>query len=67
MNGKLNLHPKVAASLLASWVVLLLVYAVHQWGHVDLPTEVGAALTGIVAFVAGWLAPAQVDTTTPAA
>lgn len=66
MNGKLNLHPKVAASLLASWVVLLIVYSVHQWARVDLPTEVGAALTGIVAFVAGWLAPAHVDAAPPA-
>jgi uncharacterized membrane protein YfcA len=62
MNGALNLHPKVAASLLASWVTILIVYALHQWAHVDLPAEVGAAITGVVAFAAGWLAPSAVTT-----
>lgn len=61
MNGPLNLHPKVAASLLAGWVVVLIVYSLHQWAHTDLPAVVSAALTGIVTFAAGWLAPSQVS------
>jgi hypothetical protein len=65
MNGSLNLHPKVAASLLASAVVIVVVYSLHQWAGVELPVEVGGALTTIVAFVAGWLAPGQVDASTP--
>ena len=66
MNGKLNLHPKVAASLLASWVTVIVVYSLHTWVHVDLPVEVGAAITGVVAFAAGWLAPNTLDSTAEA-
>jgi hypothetical protein len=65
MNGALNLHPKVAATLLAGWVVTLIVYGLHQWAHTDLPGPASAALVGLIAFVAGWLAPAQVDTSPP--
>lgn len=61
MKGALNLHPKVAASLLAGWIVVLVVYSIHQWAHTDLPDVVSAALTGLVTFAAGWLAPSQVS------
>lgn len=61
MDGKLNLHPKVAASLLASWVTVIIVYSLDQWAHVTLPTVVGAALTGCIGFAAGWIAPNQVS------
>lgn len=57
MNGALNLHPKVAASLLAGYVTVIVVYSLHQWAHVDLPDAVSAAITGLVAFAAGWVAP----------
>lgn len=62
MDGKLNLHPKVAAGLIAGWVTVIIVYSLQQWGHVSLPSVVSAALTGLIAFGAGWLAPNQVDT-----
>jgi hypothetical protein len=61
VKGPLNLHPKVAASLLASWVTVLILYSLRQWAHVDPPIEVGAAVAGLVAFAAGWLAPSAVD------
>jgi hypothetical protein len=67
VNGSLNLHPKVAATLLATWVVVLIVYALNQWAHVVLPTTASAALTGIIAFAAGWLAPGQVQSSTSVA
>lgn len=63
MNGALNLHPKVAASLLAGYVTVIVVYSLHQWAHVDLPDAVAAAITGLVAFAAGWLAPSAVTST----
>jgi uncharacterized membrane protein YfcA len=62
MNGALNLHPKVAASLLAGWITVIIVYSLHQWAHTDLPDAVSAAITGLVAFGAGWLAPNAVST-----
>lgn len=62
----LTLHPKVAATLLATWVTALIVYAIHQWAGIDLPMEVSAAITGLVAFAAGWLAPGQVSPAVPA-
>jgi hypothetical protein len=60
MNTALNLHPKVAAPLLAGSVTELVLYSLGQWAHVNPPTVVGAALTVIIGFVAGWLAPSQV-------
>jgi hypothetical protein len=67
MNGALALHPKVAASLLATWLTVLIVYSLHQWAGVDLPDVVSAAITGLIAFAAGWLAPNQVAAAAPAA
>jgi len=67
VNSSLNLHPKVAATLLAGWIVTLIVYGLHQWAHTDLPGPASAALVGIVAFAAGWLAPSQVDVASPPA
>jgi hypothetical protein len=64
MPSKLSLHPKVAAGLLAGWVVTLVVYSLHQWAHTELPAEVGAALTGLFTFGAGWLAPSPEPTVT---
>lgn len=66
MNGALTLHPKVAATLLGTWITVLIVYSLHQWAHVDLPDVVSAAITGLVAFAAGWLAPSAVDSSTAA-
>lgn len=55
----LTLHPKVAAPALATPVTVLVLYVLQAvWGIVP-PVEVAAAITGIVAFVAGWLAPAN--------
>lgn len=65
MNGALYLHPKVAAGLLASWLTTIVVYALHTWAHVDLPAEVAAALTGLIAFVAGWFAPSAIAAAIP--
>jgi hypothetical protein len=53
----LSLHPKVAAGLLAGWATTLVIYSLRQWAHVDPPPEVGAALTGLLTFAAGWLTP----------
>jgi len=66
VNGSLNLHPKVAATLLATWITALIVYGLHQWAHTDLTAPAAVGLTGTVGFIAGWLAPNQVDSTPPA-
>jgi hypothetical protein len=66
MQSALSLHPKVAASLLAGALTTIVVYSLHQWAHIDLPAEVSAALTVILAFAAGWLAPVAVAADAPA-
>jgi hypothetical protein len=62
----LQLHPKVAASLIASWLTVLIVYSLHQWAGIDLPDAPAAAITGLIAFAAGWLAPSAVSTSSTA-
>lgn len=57
----LTLHPKVAATLLAGWITTILFYSLNQWAGVDLPLPVAAAVTSLVGFAAGWLAPSAVD------
>lgn len=59
MDGKLNLHPKVAATTFATWITVIVVYSLSQWAHINLPTVVGVALTGVVAIAVGWLAPSE--------
>jgi hypothetical protein len=61
MNGALSLHPKVAATLLATWITVIIIYVLHQWAHTDLPDVVSAAITGLIAFAAGWAAPNAVS------
>lgn len=48
---------KTNAGGIAALVVLVLVWALKQWAHVDMPPEVAAAITGIVTYVASYLAP----------
>lgn len=50
----MNLNPKVAASGIAGALTVVLVYVLSLVG-VDVPTEVAAAVTVIIAFVAGYL------------
>jgi hypothetical protein len=57
MNGALNLHPKVTASLLGGWVTVLILYSADHWGHVNPPSFVSAAVLGVVTFACGYLAP----------
>lgn len=57
MNGKLNIHPKVAASLLGGWITTIILYSLDQWAHVTAPAVVGAALVGVITFGCGYLAP----------
>ncbi len=59
MNGKLNLHPKVAAGGLAGALSLIILWGV-SFG-VTVPPEVAAAFTSVLAFIGGWLAPAHVQ------
>lgn len=67
MTGSLNLHPKVSAALLASWVTTIVFFCVQQWAGFDVPVEVGAAATSLVGFAAGWLAPSAVASDYPVA
>lgn len=48
--------PKVAAAGIAGAVTVLLVFVVQAiWPNFDIPSEVSAALTAIIAFAAGYM------------
>jgi len=47
-------EPKVAAGGIAGAATVVLVWALGQFG-VDVPAEVGAALSALIAFAAGYL------------
>lgn len=53
----MNLVPtaKVTAATLAGAVTTVFVWGLKQYGNIDLPGEVAAALTTILAFAAGWI------------
>jgi len=51
----MNLHPKVAAGGIASAIASLIVGLTSRW--VTWTPENAVALTAVVAFVAGWVAP----------
>lgn len=50
----MNLNPKIAASGIAGALTVVIVYVLSLVG-VNVPTEVAAALTVIIAFAAGYL------------
>lgn len=59
---------KTNAGGIASLIVLVVVWAVKQWGHVDVPAEVGVALTGIIGYAASYfMPPGETDTVSPKA
>lgn len=58
MNGKLNLHPKVAGGSLSACLALIVLWAVSYW--IVVPPEVAAAFTAALGFAGAWLSPAQV-------
>lgn len=50
----MNLNPKIAASGAAGAITVLLVYLCSVAG-IEIPNEVAAAITVIIAFAAGYL------------
>ena len=48
---------KTNAAGIASFVVVIIVWAAKQWGQVDIPAEVAAAATGIIAYLAAYITP----------
>lgn len=55
MNGKLNLHPKVAGGTLSGALALIVLWGLSY--ALVVPPEVAAAFTLVLSFVGGWLAP----------
>jgi len=55
MNGKLNIHPKVAGAGLSGSLSLIILWAIHYW--VTVPTNVAAAFAVVLSFAGGYLAP----------
>lgn len=51
------MHPKIAAAGAAGAATTMIVFVAHELG-LDVPPEVGAALTALIAMLAGYLKPA---------
>lgn len=47
----LSVHPKVAAGGLATMVSTIIVWALKQWGGVEVPADVAVALAGVGSFI----------------
>lgn len=52
---------KVVAGALAGALSIILTWAVKQYGHIDIPGEVGAAITTVLSAVVSYMVP---DSTT---
>lgn len=48
---------KVTAVGVTGAISIVLVWALHQFAHLDMPAEVASAVTTILAFLAGYLTP----------
>lgn len=48
---------KTLAGALAGAVTMILVWAVKQWGHVDVPAEIAIAISTVVSFATSYLTP----------
>ena len=48
---------KIGSAALAGGLSIILVWAVKQWGHVEIPPEVASGLTTVISFVTGYLVP----------
>jgi hypothetical protein len=51
----LELHPKVAAVGIGSYLAVTVVWAIKHW--IDIPPDVAVAISGAIVTVCGWLAP----------
>lgn len=48
---------KVSGAAIASLATTIVFWALHQYAGVDLPSEVSAAITGLIALTVGYLTP----------
>ncbi|MHB8815837.1 MAG: hypothetical protein ACYDAE_21605 [Steroidobacteraceae bacterium] len=48
---------KLAASGIAGSVTAIVVWAVKQWGSVDVPADIAVAISTVISFVAGYFTP----------
>lgn len=55
-----SIHPKVSAAGLGG-VLVTLAASVLAWRHVNVPTDVVASATTLIAVLAGWLMPSRVS------
>lgn len=51
-----DISAKVAGASTGAALSTIVLFCLHQWGHVEAPAEVGAALATVLAAVGGWLA-----------
>ena len=48
---------KVGSSALAGGLSIIMVWALKEWGHVDMPPEVASGVTVVISFITGYLVP----------
>lgn len=48
------INRKVSASALAGALSVILVWATKQWGQIEMPGEIGSAITTILSFVTSY-------------
>lgn len=48
---------KVGSAALAGGISIILVWAVKQWGHVEIPPEVASGVTTVLSFITGYVVP----------
>lgn len=49
--------PKMAASVIAGAVTVLIVWALKEYGNTQIPGEAASAMTTVISFIAGYFAP----------
>jgi len=53
--------PKMAASVIAGAITVLIVWGLKQYAHTEIPGEAASAMTTVISFVAGYFAPKSGD------
>lgn len=60
-----DIHPKVTAAVLSGAITTLIIWALHQFAHIDPPPEVATAITVLIMALFGWAVPAASDPDAP--
>lgn len=48
---------KIGSAALAGGLSIMIVWAIKQWGQVEMPPEVASGFTTVLSFITGYLVP----------